>query len=665
MSATVVASAKDVNAGTNQITFGLPSGIQAGDLLVVAYLAASSSAYITDFSAKGWWSIDGIDVNTRAWALYARIYNPADASTVYTLSMNAASNAKWLSLAIRDHDVSVKEDILVGARWRRQDNGGSQGKIIAPSITTTKSDELCLAFTGEATATAGSYTVTTASGFTLVDEIQEIPSGAIEWITAWDKNQVSAGDTGLLEINYGSTVSINGVGLQIAIPSGVTQGVLGAHLASAPAHDSITIGTSLKSGTTLEAVLKQGGVEVARKTVVVDIPSTWGNVVFDGLSSDTLYTVDFVIDGTEVVNSMMSIRTLPTPGQAKSFTVVTGSCQFTGSNHPVWDAIAADNPLILAHMGDLHYDDATTVANWRSGVEASLSAEKFRSLLSETFFTWTWDNHDRIIVDDGGAGTPLNLGRTDPLTNTEWRRLAGAAGWGSSDSAGRTFVVGRVRFIQTDNWTMKDDPDSGTATPPLTFLGDAQKQWFKDTLETATEEVIVWLCQWTGQNHANGRWNSFPEETSELEAWIDARPEIKRRMVMIGGDSHSLQVTDGTRTAADGQRFPGIPNYNISGFNRTSDGIQGGPGWLDDRALRTSAQPETDWGGYSRVTVTDNGSILEFKWEGVRVGPTGTTDVMNTQILTFEAPKSQPWEAVYVDGQLASAVYDGSTKVWP
>ena len=151
---------------------------------------------------------------------------------------------------------------------------------------------------------------------------------------------------------------------------------------------------------------------------------------------------------------------------------------------------------------------------------------------------------------------------------------------------------------------------------------------------------------------------SFPAETQELEAFINARPDIKSRMVLIGGDSHSLQVTDGTRTEAQGQRFAGIPNYNISGFNRTSTAGVGTPGWLVDAPLCTSAQPEVDWGGYSRITVTDDGTTLTFQWDGVRVNAAGETDIMATQTLVkapagwqiFDSETGETLTPIYWDG---------------
>lgn len=859
------------SSGTSTFTVPIPEGTVAGDLILFPFLAGASTAATTDSAAKGWWRYGATSVNTRSWAIYARIYNPSDPASVYTLTLGSQAAPVIIVHAIMGHAVAAEGDLQIGPNWLRGDNGGSSGRVVAPSITTPGADRLVLAFTGEASNALGSYSVTTQNSFTKVTEYTEGPTSgqAIEWVTSWQKTLSAAGASGDLEINYASSPSLNGVGAQVSIPSstgggggtpkapavakfgtllsgaGVPQsgtltvipegttvagdlvvvvcsvadtasgsysisggggswttvlasaslgtgklfvfskpyvagdttytltrsgsdayrivpvtihgwdgsspivgalgtraasggafattapsistavantlalyiamertsandnvptvdngfttaydahtvsgdylqavyvaskviaspgavgattatftnshasnsgailmgfapsgdvstptpatGCIGSRVPTSVSHNSITMGVDRLQGTVVKVAAKLGATEVARQTVTIDPDSGWGSTTFTGLQPNSHYGFAFYVDDVLQTDTEALIQTHPTPGTPTSFKFITGSCQFTGSNHPVWDRIREENARQIGHMGDLHYGDATTLSAWRSAVESSFTAPRFRAMLGLLPMTWTWDNHDRIITNPTGTGTGLNLGETDPATNTEWRKLAGSAGWSSSDTAGRTWVIGRVRFIQTDQWTVRDDGDGDPA--PRTFLGPTQKQWFKDTLDAATEPFVVWLCQWTGQNHANGRWNSFPEETTELENFINARPDLKSRMVMIGGDSHSLQVTDGSRTAAQGQRFPGIPNYNISGFNRSSDAGQGGAGWLYDVPLRTSAQPEADWGGYSRMTFTDDGTSLTLLWEGVRVDKDGVTDVMASQTLVQE-----------------------------
>ncbi|QWY84043.1 purple acid phosphatase [Microbacterium phage A3Wally] len=644
MTASIRSTSSGLSDGTgNTFTLTLPAGIVDGDILFFVFIAGNSSASTNDSVVKGWWRYNAQSVNTRQWAYYARIYRSTDPSSVYTLTMDAQAAGVWVAAAIKDHAVSAETDIQSSANWRRSDNGGSQTTIIAPSITTPTADRLVLALTGEASNALGAMRTVNANGFTLA--AQQVEGGvanlSIEQLSMWSKVQASAGATGNLEVAFGPVetpaASLNGVGTQLSIPSGTPTAdpkILGLRISTSPEPYAITLGADLIAGTTLVATLKNNGVQVAQNTVTIHQASGWGSTRFANLIPDNVYTVEWSIDGVLQEASTQTIRTLPVPGIAKSFVLAAGSCQFTGSNHPVWDRIADDNPIMLAHMGDLHYGDATELGPWRVATESSLNAPKLRALLGKTMMTWTWDNHDRIITNPTGAGTGLNLGETDPATNTEWRRLAGTQGWSSASTAGRTWTIGRVRFIQTDQWTVRDDGDGDPS--PRTFLGPEQKQWFYDTLANATEPMIIWFCQWTGQNHANGRWNSFPEETTELENWINARPEIKAKMVMIGGDSHSLQVTDGTRTAAQGQRFAGIPNYNISGFNRSSETGQGGAGWLVDQPLRVAPELEANWGGYSRMTFTDTGTELTLLWEGVRVNAAGATDIMATQTFTVE-----------------------------
>jgi hypothetical protein len=396
------------------------------------------------------------------------------------------------------------------------------------------------------------------------------------------------------------------------------------------------------------------------KTYTFDETSGWGNVRFTGLTPNTTYVVRFIVDTALQTDALLTVRTLPTG--PTSFVSVTGSCQFTASNHVVFDKIREEQPLVFDHQGDLQYADATNASSWRTAIESSLNASRFKSLLETTFFNWAPDNHDRIITNTGGAGSPLNMGTTDPQMATEWKKFAGTDGFASADTVGRTWVIGRVRFIHTDQWTVRDDPDNDPE--PRTFLGAAQKQWFKDTLEAATEPLIIWSCHWTCLNNANGRWNSFPAETSELEAWFNAHPDIKRRTVLIGGDSHSLQADDGTRGSTT--RFKGMPNLNVSGFNRAGAG-PGGDGSTGIWAIANASlyntgdgTTESNWGAYSKLSFTDSGSELRFRWDAIRVKSDGTTDT----IAWFERSYGQPFDRVIVGTDDADAVHIGEDRAW-
>lgn len=433
--------------------------------------------------------------------------------------------------------------------------------------------------------------------------------------------------------------------------------------------DYLTAGIILESTVSAaNAKLYRAGVLQATRAYTVDSSSKWGNTTFNDLLPGTEYVIVPEVAGTERTDYSVTVRTLPTA--PISFRFVTGSCQFTGSNHPVWDRIKADAPLFIGHQGDLHYGDATTEAGWRLAHESSLTTSRFMALAAISPINWTMDNHDRVITNPTGTGTGLNLGETDPATQLGWRKLAGSTDFSSSDTIGRTWVAGRVRFIATDMWSVRDDGDGDPA--PRTFLGATQKAWFKNVLDTAEEPIIVWFAQWTARNNANGRWNSFPEESAELEAYIDARPGVKSRMIMIGGDSHSLQADDGSRPST-GMRFAGIPSLNMSGFNRSGDAGDGGTGWsIANEGMRVPGDSESNWGGYSRVNITDTGSdTVTFSWEAVRVNSVGTSDVMATFTKSFAADSIDSYPLpfpgvgkVLVNGEGIERVYRGNVLEW-
>lgn len=636
------ASIRSANAGKNTggtiITLIPPPGIVAGDLWIVAITTGTANGYPTDNIPKRWWKPDGQAVNTRQYSLFARIYNPSDPTSEYSLTQNASAGSHWAGVAISGHAVTQVSDIVLGTKWLRGSNGGSQGPITAPGITTPVNNMLILATILEASNAVGGWTYTAQNGFTLAVDSPEggTANADIEWTSIHSKFQSVAGATGPMTVTFGTAASLNGLGQQIAIPSSAvvspSTGQIGARVASSITPTSITMGVDRTGGEIVEVEAMLGATSVGRQAVTIDTATGWGSTTFTSLSPDAYYGFRFYVDGALQTDTEALIRTHPTPGKPTSFKYIAGSCQFTGSNHPIWDRILEEQARGLGHMGDLTYADTTDLATWRAAVESSLTAPRFRSMLGILPMTWTWDNHDRIIVDEGGAGNGLNFGKTDPVTLSEWKKLSGGGGWASGDSAGRTWVIGRVRFIQTDNWTNKTDPDSGfIPANQQTFLGAAQKQWFKDTLDAATEPIIVWLAQWTTATTGSGRWNSYNAETAELEAFINARPAVKAKMVMIGGDSHSVNVTNGSRTEGN---FDGIPSFNISGFNRSSATGHGGTGWTFDAPLRTAEQPEPDWGGYSRLSFSDTGTDLTLLWEAIRVGPTGTVDVMNTQTIT-------------------------------
>lgn len=659
---TVVARGISLGRGVTDVELPIPPGAKPGDLLVYAVLVSNSAAWFTDVGAKGWMYLDGAAVNTRQYSLLAKVYDPADKAN-YRLTLATAATPRSVMLAIRGHGVAAIGDIVRGTPNRRP---SSTSLSTAPSITTLEDDALALALVWDASNALG-LPVISSGAFVMEKSNFEtgVASVGIEQPSFYVKKMPSPGATGDLVVDYTATAG-NGAGVQVGIPRGdvpdppeITIGQV-VRYSQRVRQTKAVIGARKLSGGVVECVLFDASdAEVQRQTVTFNSTTSWGNATFTGLTPGSSYSVGYEVDGVVQTDAVSTFRTLHPKGVARSFSFGAGSCQFTASNFILFERMMEQNFDFFDHAGDLHYVDAITESAWRAGIDASMAAARFNQLMGTTPMFHSIDNHDRIITNPTGAGTGLNLGETDPQTAAHLKHLYGSSDWATEDTLGQAWSIGRVDFIHLDLWSVRDDADGDPS--PRTFLGAAQKQWFKDTLEACEGAVIFWFSQWTNRNNANGRWNSFPEETSELEAWLNARPEIKRRMIMIGADSHSLQAGDGNYGGESGYRYAGIPNLCISGFNRAGDNGDGSAGWnIANKALKLVGQLESNYGGYSKVQIDDDGTHLRVRWEGIRVIADGTTNLE----AYFERSYGQPWDQVRVGSAIADELRLGADLIW-
>lgn len=659
-----------VNAGTTAraVTLQYPAdGVQVDDLLMAVFVILDDAS-ATIATPSGWTLVRGTAAFGTA-KMFVFVKRRASGQSETSQAFTVTGSASVTAVMYRLRNVT-DQGIIAGTGWSRSGSGETL-RNRALSVTTVDPYSVVLAISGERTNADESATWANAitNGMTIIDQLgtgTSWPNGSGNSIVVAYKEMDVAGASGDTYIPYPNAHASNGYAFHLVIKreGGVVTpppetGQIGMHAPVNPSSDSISVGLDKLGGTLVEVALMSpdGLTQIDRKTVSADTTTGWANATFTGLESAAYYRVWFYVDGVKQTDAALILRTLPVG--PSSYTVVAGSCQFTGSNHPVFDRIREDNPLFVAHMGDLHYADATTEAGWRAGHEASFAAPRFKQLFETTFISWAPDNHDRIITNPTGTGTGLNLGETDPQTAQEWKYFAGSNGWSSSDTLGRTWVAGRVRYIQTDAWSVRDDADGDPS--PRTFLGATQKAWFKNVLDNAQEPLIIWFCQWTATNHANGRWNSFPEESSELEAFINARPDLKRRMVLVGGDSHGLQADDGSRPPGN-HRFGGIPSLNVSGFNRSSDSPNDGQTFwtIVNSNLRPAGQLEADWGGYSRITINDDGMHIRFLWEAMRVNAAGTMD----RVAFYTRSYGSPYDRVFLGDIPVSSLNVGDKTLW-
>ena len=621
---TRVAFASYQNTGTTAVPTPALAGSAVGDKLIRAITVSAIGASISDLA--GWTLLADVTYNSRRTFILTRDYTASYPDII----LSTGATAGTAIAALRAAPGYVLGSFTVGTKWDRPTDGGGSVTTTTMKSMTGQADGITLAITAETSTAAETEAQVTFSGagwskwfYADTDPASDVAANF--WFGYRDIGAIASGDV----VSTWPNASNNSMGIQVSLGQTASGGSATGNLDTVGVYQntatSLVAGARLITAGTVEAVLRQGGTETQRKTL--SFTSGRGNAEFTGLTPNTAYTVTFEAGGVAQSDVQAAGRTLRTG--AASFVAVSGSCMFTASTHPIFDRIADDNPDFWTIQGDAHYENSTTEVGWWAGMVSSLNA--FRGLPRKVVTRWTPDNHDTIRTTPLGGGAPA--------LPPAWKQLAGASNWGSSDSVGQAWKNGRVLFIQTDLRSARDN----YATPdpsPLRLLGVVQKAWFKGLLTAAESDssvaLIVWFDSWIGLRQDSGRWGSYPEEYAELNSHIQSLTKVKSHLVLIGGDTHNLWADSGTRAWTEAA-FPGIPSLNISGYNRASPAETFFIPDIANATLMTSGV-EADWGGYSRLTITDlGGSSLDFKWDAIRVNSAGVSDTMATWSKTFSA----------------------------
>lgn len=346
-----------------------------------------------------------------------------------------------------------------------------------------------------------------------------------------------------------------------------------------------------------------------------------------GLSADTVYHLAIEHDGVLDTSTTGRARTLPTPSEPASFTIVAsgdaglnpvtpgaGSVLASDrlSNHEVFGRIREravdENWLALIHLGDLHYYDlgsgnhgisgGASLASYRRSYEDVLTQPRQHELYRTVPTVYTWDDHDWGPNNSDGTHEGADAAQQAYRERVPHHTLPDPDG-----AIYHSFTVGRVLFLVADTRSYRS-PNSAPDDASKTMLGERQKTWMRDTLEASDARALVWVMssQWMGLS--GDSWASFKVEQAEMIAlfedigWLD-------RMLIISADVHVLAIDSG------GESPGGIPVFQFSSFDSSS----GTPAQQD----YDLGPPRPGRGQYGTLTVTDDGgdvSILGTCWYG-------------------------------------------------
>lgn len=605
------------DANMNNVPYATGSAVDDVVLVMCFIMSATVRVNVpSGWSQVGTPMVDG----ARTMQLLGRRLDEADLAAgakSFTLTSNAG--VTWSSMTLRGTvDPSA---FVVGTPWLRS---GSSATISAPSIDVPRAGDLVLGLMAEDSAAAETQAQVSVTGATAwFFQPHQTSITHTHLVTFVDT--AALGPTSTVNATYpAGSASTDAVGVQLVLP--------GSEIPPPPIPSSLFAGTfgfgstSLTMGARTQDVTAQvrvdavpvlGGATIVSPGLATPDAYGWAACRVDGLTPNVAYNLTMVDVATGT--ALATVQATTTGGIRDDFKVLSSSCQKSDTDASIYADMAAEGAAFFTHQGDLHYQDATTEAAWRFGLNANLAQPAMKAFLAQIATTYRWDNHD------WGGNATWRESAPKAWAPQAIRNLMGVETFTDPTGLWRTWTHNGVRFVDTDQWTLRDQADTTPETNNLagkTMLGLAQREWLFEVLGTATEPLIVWFTSFPlyGNYVANGRWGNFRDEASIIDGWFEAHPEVHARIVAVGGDSHDIRADDGTNT------MWGIPSLNASPLHRHGDLAEtssSSPWWNVFQGPATvSGTPGTiDTGVYG---------LLSFDWNPERTAVTLTWQAKRT-----------------------------------
>ena len=316
----------------------------------------------------------------------------------------------------------------------------------------------------------------------------------------------------------------------------------------------------------------------------------------DDLEPDRAYEFVIEVDGEEDRHRGRGSFRTPPLGPT-SFRFVSSGCARVGSNAAVFDAIAAEDPLLYLLVGDAHYSniDTNEPVRFRAAFDRMLSQPGQAALYRDVPVAYVWDDHDYGPNDSDASSPSRDAARRVFREEVPSHDLVDADG-----AIHRAFTIGRVRFVISDTRSERTDD---------TMLGAAQQAWLEEELVAAsrTHGLVVWVnpTPWIGRaSISSDGWGRAAEERAQIadalsEGGVD-------NLLMVSGDAHMLAFDDGTNSGYASDRSPGFPVFHAAALDRPG-GTKGGP---------YTSEMFSGVGQYGVIDVVDDGETIEVHLQG-------------------------------------------------
>lgn len=607
-----------------------PANIADGDLLVaiVTFQNADVAPVIT--VPSGWTKIGPALAGNplRATAVYVMAVPAASSvsATSWTWTTNTASGRRrGMLFRVTGANLSNPEDAF-GA-W-----SGATGttSAILPSVTTTYTNSALLAVVYTQNAAGTGYPAFTPPGDMSSIATINTPTDALANTGLWAGSEVvSVGASGTRTVSFSPSATNSG-GFMLALRSadGVPLPTLTHNIVGAVTPSGFQIAfkaANVASG--VRAVVSTSS-DLSNPTyfgpVSVD-GSGYGHISVTGRTADTAYYWGLELDGSLAASFHGVTRTLPEVGSQVSFSFLAASCVNTGDDPAIFDTMRTQigpdgkQARFFGHLGDFHYvystgggtpiapsDQAVLAQNYATQIAVARQHQIFR----EIPLSYTWSDVDSF--GSNGDGTYA----ANPYANAAYRQVFPVpSDMPATSGVYRSWVIGRVRFIQTDQRTFSS-AKAATDDSSKTKLGLTQKAWLLDHIANSTEKLIVWLgdSAWYGaasNNGTNDAWSAYNTERIEIGSAIQASG---KNLIYIHGDAHTLAADDGSNN-----QWGGFPIVCAAPMSRPDmNPWPTGSGWT----VSQGSYPLVSQSGsaYGWFDISDTGNHISLDFSGYNAG---------------------------------------------
>lgn len=620
---------------TTGITPSLPAGWQPGDLFLAVH-AVGSSTEVPIYPAD--WNVaqEIHDISGVGDRVLWKIAEVGDTDPVFTQTSTTNRNNIVLILALADVD---QVNPVLGIAGTSETGTGT--KTTDALVVGSDYFEVNFVTDHPSASTVANTAWTPPSGVTIQSEgyhAVNASQGSSAAAGTLDAGDSSAGTTPTRA--YTSTISANGSAFTVAIaPSGVAPSPsLVNRWTGAVSDDGATVSvkTSNTSSVRLKVATNQAlTTGVAFTSAVAPDANNRAKIAITGKNPNTQYYYGVEMDGTLDDVNIGSFKTFPTVGAATSFEFAFASCMDSGTTDTgarATDAltrIQARNPLFMAHLGDIHYDNISvdSETSFFSSYDAQLAVSSIGDFFAQIPTTYIWSDHDF------GGNNSVGSATAAPAAQSAYREVVPHYTLPVADSVEQTWVIGRIRFIHTDERSHKS-AQTDTDDASKTMLGTTQKTWFKDLITNCDEEVILWLgdTPLTGATVAgDDHWASYDTERQELLTHFSTSG---KHIVRLNGDMHGVAADDGTAV--------GIPVCIAAPLNQKGSS-KGGP-WSEGNfptVLGTVVRQ------YGYMVVTDNDTSIDLDYTGY-----DTSDVAQvTMSMSFTVDPATVTEPPVASGE--------------